>query len=79
MNNMNHPMMTFMTPDDLEKGTGYKAQAKQCKVLTEHGIFFVKDANGAPHVTWYSFNNPTHLRFSEALAHNDEPDFSAMG
>ena len=51
MNNMNHPMMTFMTPDDLEKGTGYKAQAKQCKVLTEHGIFFVKDANGAPHVT----------------------------
>tara|TARA_R100000935_G_C2698088_1_gene109181 strand:- start:33 stop:254 length:222 start_codon:yes stop_codon:yes gene_type:complete len=72
-------MNDLMSEQELEKVTGYKAQAKQCKVLTAHGIFFVKDANGAPHVTWYSFNNPTHLRFSEVLAHNDEPDFEAMG
>tara|TARA_B110000261_G_scaffold93435_1_gene105978 strand:+ start:43 stop:285 length:243 start_codon:yes stop_codon:yes gene_type:complete len=62
-------MNDLMSESDLEKVTGYKAQAKQCKLLTEHGIFFVKDANGAPHVTWYSFNNPTHLRFNQALAH----------
>ena len=57
-------MNDLMSEQELEKVTGYKAQAKQCKLLTEHGIFFVKDANGAPHVTWYSFNNPTQLKTS---------------
>ena len=72
-------MNDLMNEQELEKVTGYKAQAKQCKVLTEHGIFFVKDANGAPQLTWHCFNNPAHLRFNETLAHNDEPDFSSMG
>ena len=68
-----------MSDDDVAKVTGFSLPSKQCQVLTDHGIFYVKDRNGCPHVTWYSFNNPTHLRFSESLAHNDEPDFSAMG
>ena len=77
-----------MSEQELQKVTGYKAQSKQCEVLTEHGIFFVKDANGAPQLTWHCFNNPAHLRFNETLAHlrfnetlahNDEPNFSAMG
>ena len=69
----------LMNEAEVERVTGYKSQLKQCQVLTEHGIFFMKDANGQPHVTWYSFNNPTHLRFNQAIAHNDEPDFEAMG
>ena len=57
-------MNDLMSEQELEKVTGYKAQAKQCKVLTDHGIFFMKDANGTPHVTWYSFNNPTQSKTS---------------
>jgi len=39
-------MNDLMSEQELQKVTGYKAQSKQCEVLTEHGIFFVKDANG---------------------------------
>ena len=66
----------FMNEAEIEKLTGFKAASKQCDVLTNHGIFFVKDRNGIPHVTWYSLNHPAHLR-SDNVQH-EEPDFTAM-
>ena len=71
-------MINLMTEAEIAKVTGFTSMAKQCEVFKDHGIHFVKDRNGCPHVTWYSFNNPSHLRFNNNLAHNEEPNFSAM-
>ena len=68
----------LMNEAEVERVTGFKAASKQCEVLSNHGIFFVKDRNGTPHVSWHNFNNPVHLRFNQALAHNEEPNFAAM-
>jgi len=68
----------LMSIIDLATVTGFTAHKKQCQVLSDHGIFYMKDRNGCPHVTWYSFNHPTHLRFNVDSVHN-EPDFSRMG
>ena len=68
----------LMSEIEVAKVTGFSALSKQCQVLSDHGIFYVKDRNGCPHVTWYSFNHPSHLRFNHDLV-NNEPDFSGMG
>ena len=67
----------FMNEADVERITGFKATSKQCEVLSKHGIFFVEDRNGTPHVTWYSLNNPAHLRPDKNMQH-EEPNFAAM-
>ena len=80
MNNMNHPMMTFMTPDDLEEGTGFKAASKQCDRLKHKGCTFIENGNGKPRLTWWEFNNPPRKNESELVRLKEhEPDFSAMG
>ncbi len=72
-------MTDLITHQDIISLTGYEQYAKQCEVLTNHGVFFIRDKNGCPHTTWYNFNHPTHLRFNNDKVHNDEPDFSAFG
>jgi hypothetical protein len=75
-------MNELMSEAEVAQITGYDMLSKQCQVLTDHGVFFVKDRNGCPHVTWYCFNHPTHLRFNNGQAHNDgydsEPNFTHM-
>lgn len=65
-------MSDLMTAEDVMSVTGYEHPSKQCQVLDDHGIFYVRDKNGCPKTTWYNFNNPRHLRFEKIAAHNDE-------
>ena len=72
-------MNDLITKAEFVEITGYDMVSKQCQVLTDHGIFFVKDRNGKPHTTWYNFNHPAHLRFGLSQSeYDDEPDFSSM-
>jgi len=71
-------MNQLMSDADVATVTGFSSVSKQCELLADHGIHYVKDRNGCPHVTWYSFNHPAHLRFNNNLAHNEEPDFASM-
>ncbi len=76
-------MNDLITKAEFVEITGYDMVSKQCQVLTDHGIFFVKDRNGEPHTTWYNFNHPAHLRFGLPQSEYDdryanEPDFSSM-
>lgn len=68
----------LITHEELVEITGYEFLSKQCEVLDRHGIFYVKDRNGAPKTTWYNFNHPRHLRFEKIaeLHYDAEPDFS---
>lgn len=71
-------MENLLSTDEMKKITGYDQPTKQCQILEDHGVFFVKDRNGFPRTTWYHFNHPSHLRFSEKNASNEEPDFNAL-
>ena len=68
----------LMNEAEIERVTGTSRQSLQREVLTRQGIFFCTDRNGKPHVTWYSFNHPAHLRFDKAMEHNEEPNFAAL-
>jgi len=65
-------MTDLLTAKDILVITGYDQPGRQCKVLDQYGVFYVKDKNGYPHTTWYNFNHPAHLRFEKLRAHNDE-------
>ena len=69
-------MDNLLSTDEIKAITGYDQPAKQCQILAENGVFFVKDRNGFPQTTWYNFNHPSHLRRLKAV--NDEPDFSSL-
>jgi len=71
-------MNQLMSESDIATVTGFTSMSKQCEVFKDHGIHYVKDRNGCPHVTWYSFNHPAHLRFDQSMAHNEEPNFASM-
>ena len=75
---MKYPETTFLTPAEVEHYTAFKSGALQCKNLAENSIIFHKDGNGKPKLTWHSVNNRPSLPKDEPLAHNDEPNFSAM-
>ncbi|WGL96693.1 DUF4224 domain-containing protein [Arsenophonus nasoniae] len=65
-----------ITDEEMKELTGYQKPSKQCKVLEEAGIFFIKRPDGRPKTTWNHFNNPlskaTDINFTE------KPDFGAM-
>ena len=70
----------LISHEELVEITGYEHLSKQCEVLDRHGMFYVKDRNGAPKTTWYNFNHPSHLRFEKITAEYDdiELDLSFM-
>lgn len=52
---MNNNSM-FITDEQMQELTGYQKPSKQCKVLEEAGIFFIKRPDGRPKTTWEHFN-----------------------
>ena len=69
----------FLSRELIERITACKHPSKQCEQLRLNNTHYIVDRNGLPNVTWYAINNPLNLRFNNTLAHNDEPDFKAMG
>lgn len=65
----------LLTDDDLNNLTGASQAKKQCAVLDESGIFYVRRTDGKPRTTWYNVNHPAHLRTPQM---QDEPDFGWM-
>ncbi|HGJ5884477.1 DUF4224 domain-containing protein [Arsenophonus sp.] len=72
---MNNNSM-FITDEQMKELTGYQKPSKQCKVLEEAGIFFIKRPDGRPKTTWEHFNK----RLSKATSINfaEKPDFGAI-
>ncbi|HGJ5877325.1 MAG TPA: DUF4224 domain-containing protein [Arsenophonus sp.] len=45
---MNNHNAVFITDEQMKELTGYQKPSKQCKVLKETGMFFIKRADGRP-------------------------------
>lgn len=63
----------LLTQDELRELTGTKSAAKQMRILSEHGINYVRGVNNHIAVTWHSVNNP-----SRPQATDNGPDFDAL-
>ncbi|MEQ4657640.1 DUF4224 domain-containing protein [Providencia manganoxydans] len=66
----------IITHEEMIELTGYQFPSKQCEVLTQAGIFFVKRPDGYPKTTWGHFNSP--LKQRAQVPAQQEPDFGAM-
>ncbi|HGJ5883884.1 DUF4224 domain-containing protein [Arsenophonus sp.] len=73
---MNNNNSMFITDEQMKELTGYQKPSKQCKVLEEAGIFFIKRPDGRPKTTWEHFNNPSSKKFDINFA--EKPNFGAM-
>lgn len=65
---------SFLTPEELQELTGTDSPAKQMKVLSDHGINFVRGVNNHIAVTWYAVNHP-----NKKFGSDGEPNWSALG
>ena len=75
------PCMTLITDEDMLDITGAQFPSKQCQILKEHGIAFVRRLDGRPRTTWFNFNHPLHSRHrpsEEEIMEDEEPDFDAI-
>ena len=63
----------FLTQDELRELTGTDSATKQMRILSEHGINYVRGVNNHIAVTWHSVNNPL-----TSQATDNEPDFNAL-
>ena len=70
------PSMTLITDDELIEITGSKLPTKQCSILRENNIAFVKRLDGRPRTTWYNLNNPLDTRHKPPEPEETFPDFS---
>lgn len=73
------PDMTLITDEEMLEITGAHFPTKQCQILKEHGIAFVRRLDGRPRTTWFNFNNPLHTRnHIPAEEEKVEPNFDAI-
>ena len=75
------PCMTLITDEEMLEITGAQFPSKQCQILKDHGIAFVRRLDGRPRTTWFNFNHPLHSRhhsFEEEILEDEEPDFDAI-
>lgn len=63
-------MSDLLSQEDLEDVTGCKMPKKQCEVLAQNGIKYIKRIDGKPVVTWTAINN----NLSSMLAANQTPE-----
>ncbi|WP_410015847.1 DUF4224 domain-containing protein [Sodalis sp. C49] len=67
-----------ITLEEMIEITGFRYKSKQCEVLKNAGIFFIKKADGHPCTTWGHFMNPGGARRFVEKIESQEPNFEAM-
>lgn len=50
-------MSDLLTPDEVQQVTGCTQAAKQCEVLRNSGVRYIRRADGRPVLTWTAINN----------------------
>lgn len=63
----------FLTQDELRELTGTDSATKQMRILSEHGINYVRGVNNHVAVTWHSVNNPVTPQTTDS-----GPNFNAL-
>lgn len=63
-------MNDLLTPSDIAELTGCIKPQKQCAILRDAGVRFIRRNDGRPSVTWTSINNT----LSPFVAANDAGD-----
>lgn len=51
------PSSEFLTADDLYQLTGYRNPSRQCRVLAESGLRYIKRKDGRPGITWAALHD----------------------
>ncbi|WP_261287833.1 DUF4224 domain-containing protein [Serratia fonticola] len=71
--------MTLITEEEMLEITGSHYPSKQCQILLDNGIPFVKRMDGRPRTTWYNLNHPLSTRHPEPEKKTAvEPNWAAM-
>lgn len=73
------PCMTLITDEEMIEITGAHFPSKQCQILREHDIAFVRRMDGRPKTTWYNFNHPLNTRHQPPEEkEKQEPNWGVM-
>lgn len=75
------PCMTLITDEEMLEITGARFPSKQCQILKDHDIAFVRRLDGRPRTTWFNFNHPLSSRMHPIDGYkpeDEEPDFDAI-
>ncbi|AKW15008.1 DUF4224 domain-containing protein [Salmonella enterica] len=69
--------MTLITDEEMIEITGAQTPSKQCHILRENGIAFVKRLDGRPRTTWFNLNHPLDTRHPQPEK-EEMPNFAAL-
>ncbi|WP_230472724.1 DUF4224 domain-containing protein [Gibbsiella quercinecans] len=72
------PSMTLITDEEMIEITGAQFPSKQCQILKDHGIAFVRRPDGRPRTTWYNFNHPLETRYRQPEKTEVTPNWAAL-
>jgi len=68
----------LVTPDEMIQITGCKLAVKQCDILRDSGVRYIKRHDGRPMVTWTAINNTLSPLAAAQNAGGDGFDLGAL-